>query len=243
MHNGVAPVGRVAHSLPRFVNPCHNCLCVEARGQERARKLGCASSRGPEAPIIVYNDPARSRGQTRSPRRRTGCSNTVNAYGGGDSSARKPNTSSRQEQVELDIRANVFSGHGGGYPRSQSWQPPRALRPDLRSPTPSSPTPSTCSIMNRTSYVIYAGHAGRRLATVLSFTYRSYPPNKSCLTTFDILPLARSLLAPSANLLANDTFDCRTSACGYQTQAIQLHHSRFVQLPPIPRGRSLMTRE
>ncbi|OSX62135.1 hypothetical protein POSPLADRAFT_1142451 [Postia placenta MAD-698-R-SB12] len=51
-------------------------LCVvEARGQERARKLGCASSRGPEAPIIVYNDPARSRGQTRSPRRRTGCSN------------------------------------------------------------------------------------------------------------------------------------------------------------------------
>ncbi|OSX57032.1 hypothetical protein POSPLADRAFT_1158354, partial [Postia placenta MAD-698-R-SB12] len=48
----------------------------DPRGQERARKLGRASSRGPEAPIVVYNDPARSRGQTRSPRRRTGCSNT-----------------------------------------------------------------------------------------------------------------------------------------------------------------------
>ncbi|KAF9804669.1 hypothetical protein IEO21_09306 [Rhodonia placenta] len=49
---------------------------ADPRGQERARKLGRASSRGPEAPIIVYNDPARSRGQTRSPRRRTGCSNS-----------------------------------------------------------------------------------------------------------------------------------------------------------------------
>ncbi|EED81596.1 predicted protein [Postia placenta Mad-698-R] len=52
-------------------------LFVEARIQERARKLGRASNRGPEAPIVVYNDPARSRGQTRSPRRRTGCSNTI----------------------------------------------------------------------------------------------------------------------------------------------------------------------
>ncbi|KAF9800981.1 hypothetical protein IEO21_10237 [Rhodonia placenta] len=43
--------------------------------EEQARKLGRASSRGPEAPIVVYNDPAQSRGQTRSPRRRTGCSN------------------------------------------------------------------------------------------------------------------------------------------------------------------------
>ncbi|OSX63659.1 hypothetical protein POSPLADRAFT_1140542, partial [Postia placenta MAD-698-R-SB12] len=49
---------------------------VEACVQERARKLGRASSRGPEAPIVVYNDPARSRGQTCSPRRRTGCSNS-----------------------------------------------------------------------------------------------------------------------------------------------------------------------
>ncbi|KAF9799890.1 hypothetical protein IEO21_10485 [Rhodonia placenta] len=28
------------------------------RGQERARKLGRTSSRGPEAPIVVYNNPA-----------------------------------------------------------------------------------------------------------------------------------------------------------------------------------------
>ncbi|KAF9805216.1 hypothetical protein IEO21_09146 [Rhodonia placenta] len=48
----------------------------EARGQERARKLGRASNRGPEAPIVVYNDRARSRGQTRSPRRRTRRSNS-----------------------------------------------------------------------------------------------------------------------------------------------------------------------
>ncbi|KAF9808502.1 hypothetical protein IEO21_07857 [Rhodonia placenta] len=41
------------------------------RGQERARKLGRASNQGPEAPIVVYNDRARSRGQTRSSRRRT----------------------------------------------------------------------------------------------------------------------------------------------------------------------------
>ncbi|KAF9809319.1 hypothetical protein IEO21_07448 [Rhodonia placenta] len=51
---------------------------VEARGKERARKLGRTSSRGPQAPIVVYNNPARSRGQTRSPRRRTGCSNCSN---------------------------------------------------------------------------------------------------------------------------------------------------------------------
>ncbi|KAF9813108.1 hypothetical protein IEO21_05768 [Rhodonia placenta] len=49
---------------------------ADPRGQERARKLGRASSRGPETPIVVYNNPARSRGQTRSPRRRTGCSNS-----------------------------------------------------------------------------------------------------------------------------------------------------------------------
>ncbi|KAF9814397.1 hypothetical protein IEO21_05131 [Rhodonia placenta] len=45
------------------------------RGQERACRLGRASNWGPEARIVVYNDPARSRGQTRSPRRRTRCSN------------------------------------------------------------------------------------------------------------------------------------------------------------------------
>ncbi|KAF9821557.1 hypothetical protein IEO21_00403 [Rhodonia placenta] len=44
---------------------------TDPRGQERARKLGHASGRGPEAPIVVYNDRARSRGQTRSPCRRT----------------------------------------------------------------------------------------------------------------------------------------------------------------------------
>ncbi|OSX58043.1 hypothetical protein POSPLADRAFT_1155310, partial [Postia placenta MAD-698-R-SB12] len=42
-----------------------------------ACKLGRASSRGLEAPIVVYNDPARSRGQTRSLCRCTGCSNTI----------------------------------------------------------------------------------------------------------------------------------------------------------------------
>ncbi|EED84664.1 predicted protein [Postia placenta Mad-698-R] len=34
---------------------------ADLRGQERARKLGRASSRWPEAPIVVYNDPARCR--------------------------------------------------------------------------------------------------------------------------------------------------------------------------------------
>ncbi|KAF9812174.1 hypothetical protein IEO21_06316 [Rhodonia placenta] len=47
------------------------------RDQEQARKLGRASSRGPEAPIVVYNNPARSRGQTCLPCRRTGCSNKL----------------------------------------------------------------------------------------------------------------------------------------------------------------------
>ncbi|OSX63687.1 hypothetical protein POSPLADRAFT_1138787, partial [Postia placenta MAD-698-R-SB12] len=37
----------------------------DPRGQERARKLGRASSRGPEAPIVVYNDPARCTYRTR----------------------------------------------------------------------------------------------------------------------------------------------------------------------------------
>ncbi|OSX63674.1 hypothetical protein POSPLADRAFT_1103829, partial [Postia placenta MAD-698-R-SB12] len=45
-----------------------------------ARKLGRTSSWGPEAPIVVYNDPAQSRGQTRSPCRRTGCSNNLAIY-------------------------------------------------------------------------------------------------------------------------------------------------------------------
>ncbi|EED84629.1 predicted protein [Postia placenta Mad-698-R] len=38
---------------------------ADPRGQERARKLGRASSRGPEAPIVVYNDPARCTYRTR----------------------------------------------------------------------------------------------------------------------------------------------------------------------------------
>ncbi|KAF9802476.1 hypothetical protein IEO21_09903 [Rhodonia placenta] len=38
---------------------------ADPRGQERARKLGRASSRGPEAPIVVYNDRARCMYRTR----------------------------------------------------------------------------------------------------------------------------------------------------------------------------------
>ncbi|KAF9813357.1 hypothetical protein IEO21_05649 [Rhodonia placenta] len=38
---------------------------ADPRGQERARKLGRASSRGPEAPIVVYNDPAQCTYRTR----------------------------------------------------------------------------------------------------------------------------------------------------------------------------------
>ncbi|KAF9809455.1 hypothetical protein IEO21_07381 [Rhodonia placenta] len=34
-------------------------------GQEQAQKLGCASSWGPEALIVVYNDPARCTYRTR----------------------------------------------------------------------------------------------------------------------------------------------------------------------------------
>ncbi|KAF9807241.1 hypothetical protein IEO21_08293 [Rhodonia placenta] len=73
--NGRQLLGLTSDSLSTRL--CHLTLLKRAapRGQERARNLGRASSRGPEAPIVVYNDPARSRGQTRSPRRRTGCSN------------------------------------------------------------------------------------------------------------------------------------------------------------------------
>ncbi|EED84768.1 predicted protein [Postia placenta Mad-698-R] len=50
--------------------------CVEARIQERARKLGCASNQGLEAPIVVYNDPARysqlARGYEEADRRTPG---------------------------------------------------------------------------------------------------------------------------------------------------------------------------
>ncbi|KAF9806314.1 hypothetical protein IEO21_08720 [Rhodonia placenta] len=54
---------------------------ADPRGQERARKLGRASSRGPEAPIVVYNNPARSSSWTNAPRAvRTGCSNTCSRY-------------------------------------------------------------------------------------------------------------------------------------------------------------------
>ncbi|KAF9800044.1 hypothetical protein IEO21_10448 [Rhodonia placenta] len=63
---------------------------ADPRGQERARKLGRVSSRGPEAPIVVYNNPARCTYCTRlsltgiaspwtnAPRAvRTSCSNTI----------------------------------------------------------------------------------------------------------------------------------------------------------------------
>ncbi|KAF9817273.1 hypothetical protein IEO21_03533 [Rhodonia placenta] len=63
---------------------------ADPRGQERARKLGRASSRGPEAPIVVYNNPARCTYRTRlsltgiatpvdkrAPRRSHPCSNTL----------------------------------------------------------------------------------------------------------------------------------------------------------------------
>ncbi|OSX65740.1 hypothetical protein POSPLADRAFT_1131548, partial [Postia placenta MAD-698-R-SB12] len=40
-------------------------VVVGAHGQVRARKLGRASSRGPEAPIVVYNDRARCMYATR----------------------------------------------------------------------------------------------------------------------------------------------------------------------------------
>lgn len=41
-------------------NECQLFLVLKhanPHGQERARKLGHASSRGPETPIVVYNDP------------------------------------------------------------------------------------------------------------------------------------------------------------------------------------------
>ncbi|OSX57075.1 hypothetical protein POSPLADRAFT_1157707 [Postia placenta MAD-698-R-SB12] len=65
-------------------------VSVEARIQERARKLGRASNRGPEAPIVVYNDPARCTYRTRlsltgiatpvdkrAPHRSHRCSNSI----------------------------------------------------------------------------------------------------------------------------------------------------------------------
>ncbi|KAF9807747.1 hypothetical protein IEO21_08082 [Rhodonia placenta] len=73
---------------------------ADPRGQERARKLRRASSRGPEAPIVVYNDPARSRGQTRSLRRRTGCSNKRFHAHAGDTE-RSVGITSRQASIAI----------------------------------------------------------------------------------------------------------------------------------------------
>ncbi|EED84774.1 predicted protein [Postia placenta Mad-698-R] len=53
---------------------------VEARIQERARKLGRASNRGPEAPIVVYNDPARLGGQRMGLERMTLVGHSLEGY-------------------------------------------------------------------------------------------------------------------------------------------------------------------
>ncbi|KAF9806975.1 hypothetical protein IEO21_08418 [Rhodonia placenta] len=58
---------RTGSASSSLLTICVNELlkCADLRGQERARKLGRASSRGPEAPIVVYNDRARCMYRTR----------------------------------------------------------------------------------------------------------------------------------------------------------------------------------